>query len=86
MTHCSMPLNNVIPLQSQEMASLPLVATTWNSSYPAAQAGEGSFQEEGIPHDPRWPALSFGLESELAGLRGYDFLGGSLQCKATYLA
>lgn len=77
-----MPLSNVIPLGSQEMASLPLVATIWNNSYPAAQAGEGYFQAEGIPHDPRWPALSFGLESELVGWRGYDFFWGGVLCSS----
>lgn len=33
------------------------------------------FQETGIPHDPRQPTLSLGLESELAGQRGYDLWG-----------
>lgn len=32
-------------------------------------------KETGIPHDPRHPALSLGLEPEVAGQRSYDLWG-----------
>lgn len=72
-----LPSSKVVPLGSQEVAKLPLVAAVWsNSCFPSAlllPRQEGVSQEGGVPRGCRQPA--FGLESELVEQRGCDILG-----------